>query len=389
MSSWSIALFVLGAVAIAAGLWLQRRHRRRPTSTPPSRTEGPHASASPDRIGPYVLHGKLGAGGMGTVYEARHVTLGRWTALKLAKAESTDPLHHARFEREAVLTSALRHPHVVTLFDHGKTEEGVAWIALEHVDGATLDGVLRTEGPLPAARVLPILRQLASALAHAHAASIVHRDVKPSNVMIDRAGDADVVKLIDFGLAKRMSAEHREHARTSIVGTPLFMAPESSDPAADVGPEVDIYGVGMIGWALLTGTFLFGDHDSVSLPRAHRKEPPLPPSLKTDAPVPADLERVLLRCLEKIRAVASPTAQRSSRRSRPAPRPRPKRSSSVVLRSSRGPACATRATPARSRSSASETPPRSDTTAAASWHPASRCSLFAARPRPTSRSSSS
>lgn len=297
MVGWSIALCLLGVAAVAVGIALQllARRRRRRAAELAARAE----RESLTRIGAYEIVGELGEGGMGTVFAAVHVALGRPTAIKLVKP-SSDRTARARFEREAEMTGALSHPHAVTLFDAGKTDSGVAWIALELVPGVTLDRLLRAEGPLPARRVFGILRQIASALAHAHRRDIVHRDIKPSNVMLspDDAG-GDIVKIIDFGLAKRLSHEDRAQVRTSIVGTPLFMAPESSDPASEVGPEVDVYGVGMIGYALLTGTFLFGDHSPQSLARAHLTEPPLPPSLKTDADVPPDLERVILRCLAK------------------------------------------------------------------------------------------
>ena len=161
----------------------------------------------PRRVGPYAIEGRLGEGGMGMVLAARHEGLGRRTAIKLIKRSSRDPASEARFDREARLTSELVHPNTVALYEYGRTDDGVRYLAMELVEGLTLSELLRREGPLPSGRVVTILRQVAASLAHAHTKGLVHRDIKPSNVMLcHREGHPDCVKVVDFGLAKRVSS---------------------------------------------------------------------------------------------------------------------------------------------------------------------------------------
>jgi serine/threonine-protein kinase len=272
---------------IPAALVTLRFHRRR---------RGPKIGR---QLGPYEIGPKLGEGGMGTVYEARHGVLGRRAALKVVKASRFDAEAMARFEREARVTGALCHPNCVTLFDYGEGAGGVHYLAMELVSGPTLEEVLATEGALSPRRVLGILRQVAGALAHAHAKHLVHRDIKPSNVMLCRRdGYVDFVKVLDFGLAKSL-VDECEISHAKIVGTPLFMSPEASSSAHAAGPPADIYAVGTLGYALLTGVCLFEDRSIASLARAHRTEPPLPPSLRSEHRVPRDLEDVIMRCLAK------------------------------------------------------------------------------------------
>jgi serine/threonine-protein kinase len=260
---------------------------------------GPKRREVGPTLGPYELERKLGEGGMGTVYQARHRSLGRRTALKLVKPGPVDDAATERFEREARVLGELSHPNCVTLYDYGQTDDGVYYFAMELVDGITLDELLRREGALSPRRTIHLLRQVAAGLAHAHGKQLVHRDVKPSNVMIcERAGHADLVKLLDFGLAKSL-VDPCALSRSSWVGTPLFMAPEAVYDRDAAGPAADVYAVGLLGYALLTGTCLFEDHSATSLPRAHLLEPPLPPSLRASGHVPRDLEDVLLRCLAK------------------------------------------------------------------------------------------
>ncbi len=256
---------------------------------------------APAKIGPYEIGRKLGEGGMGAVFEARHGQLGRRTALKLIKPARRDRDSEARFDREARLTSELDHPNAVALYEYGTSDDGVRYYAMELVDGLTLSALIRREGPLPAGRVLAILRQIAASLAHAHRKGLVHRDVKPSNVMLCwREGHPDCVKVVDFGLAKRMAASDAAASHAGMqIGTPDFMAPEAVDAPASVGPPADVYSTGILAYCLLTGSTPFEGCDLGQLIRAHRTVPPLPPSARRPHDMPRDLERVVMRCLEK------------------------------------------------------------------------------------------
>src|SRR5262249_37568336 len=160
-----------------------------------------HASEAP-KFGPYRLTSRLGSGAMGEVWLADHVLLRRPCAVKLIRPEHVgDPRFLARFEREVQATAALSHPNTVEVYDYGRTEDGAFYYAMEYLPGVSLDELVRREGPLPPARAVHLLRQLCGALAEAHRAGLVHRDVKPGNVLVcERGGVPDVAKLLDFGL---------------------------------------------------------------------------------------------------------------------------------------------------------------------------------------------
>ena len=277
-----------GVALVPASIVTWRVQRGRRAAVIP----GPH-------LGPYVIVRKLGEGGMGTVYEARHTALGRRTALKVVKASRFDGDALRRFEREARVTAELCHPNCVTLFDYGRSEQGVYYLAMELIQGSTLDAVLQAEGPISSSRTLRILKQIAGALAHAHAKQLVHRDIKPSNVMLcQKDGHKDFVKVLDFGLAKSL-VDQCDISHAKIVGTPLFMSPEATKDGMTAGPPADVYSIGTLGYALLTGECLFEDCSMASLALAHQSEPPLPPSLRSTRAIPRDLEDVLMRCLAK------------------------------------------------------------------------------------------
>jgi serine/threonine-protein kinase len=259
-------------------------------------------------LGPYEIVRKLGEGGMGAVYEARHALLRRRTALKLIKADGDEISsearfeRQARFEREARLTSELSHPNTVALYDYGQTIDGIDYYAMELVDGLTLHDLVRREGPLPPGRALGLLRQVAASLAEAHGKGLIHRDIKPSNVMVcHRDENSDCVKVLDFGLATRLRGpgEARSNQAEPRVGTPEFMAPEAVYDPRKVGTPADVYAVGALGYFLITGAAPFEGTDVRAIARSHLREPPLPPSLRTDQEIPLDLEGVLMACLKK------------------------------------------------------------------------------------------
>jgi eukaryotic-like serine/threonine-protein kinase len=258
-----------------------------------------HSMRRGRHLGPYELGDKLGEGGMGSVYRARHALLRRTTALKLVRPSALNAWTEAQLTREAELTSELSHPNTVALYDYGQTSDGIFYYAMELVDGITLRELVRREGQLPAGRVLSLLRQVSASLAQAHAKGLVHRDIKPSNVMVcERDGHPDCVKVLDFGLAMRVGPETASGSWYA-AGTPEFMAPEASRDPSAVGPAADVYAVGVLGYVLLTGSLPFAGAETEAIATAPANKPLLLPSSRTVRDVPVDLERVVLRCMAR------------------------------------------------------------------------------------------
>jgi eukaryotic-like serine/threonine-protein kinase len=255
------------------------------------------------KLGPYQLKRRLGTGGMGEVYLAEHVLLRRPCAVKLIRPERLgDPSILRRFLREVQVTATLTHPNTVQVFDYGQTEDGTLYYAMEYLSGLSLDELVVRGGPLPPARVVFLLRQLCGALAEAHAVGLIHRDIKPGNVILGhRGGQADVAKLLDFGLVHRPSEAGDESRLTQpglIFGTPAYVSPEQAAARADVDARSDIYSVGALAYFLLTGQPPFVRASIVQTLAAHIGEP-LTPSPRFRDAVPADVQAVVLRCLAK------------------------------------------------------------------------------------------
>jgi serine/threonine-protein kinase len=254
------------------------------------------------RFGQYQLVSKLGSGGMGDVYLAEHMLMKRPCALKLIHADSSaNPLALARFEREVKSTASLTHPHTIEIYDYGHANDGTFYYVMEYLPGLSLHELLAKYGPLPPGRAIYLLRQACSALAEAHAAGLIHRDLKPGNIYVsERGGLCDFVKILDFGLVKvtHDPGSAKLTADRTISGTPLYMAPEQALGAERVDNRSDLYALGAIGYQMLTGTPPFPGDNPVALLIAHAREPV--PSISSIRPdVPADLEAVLLRCLAK------------------------------------------------------------------------------------------
>lgn len=252
------------------------------------------------QLGQYSLEGKLGAGGMGVVYRATHVMLRRPTAIKLLPPEKAGEETIARFEREVVQTSRLSHPNTVSIYDYGRTPDGVFYYAMEYLDGFTLEDLIDLEGKQPPERVIHLLEQAASSLVEAHDAGLVHRDIKPANIMTTRNGGiADLVKVLDFGLVKHI-ADSDDAGLTrddSITGTPHYLPPEAMTRPDVIDGRADLYALGAVGYTLLTGRTVFEGGTMVEVLSKHLHEKPTPPSELCD--VPADLERIILSCLSK------------------------------------------------------------------------------------------
>jgi serine/threonine-protein kinase len=254
------------------------------------------------QLGNYTLEEKLGEGGMGVVYRARHAMLRRRTAVKLLPPDKAGEQAVARFEREVQLTARLTHPHTVTVFDYGRTPEGVFYYAMELLEGASLEDIVALDGAQPPGRVIQVLHQVSGALSEAHAIGLIHRDIKPANIFLcQQGGEPDVAKVLDFGLVKKVSGEGSVNLTRAdtITGTPLYMSPESiRDPDAMDGRS-DLYALGAVGYYLLTGGHVFEGRTLVEVCGHHLHSAPDPPSRRLGAPVPDDLETLLLDCLQK------------------------------------------------------------------------------------------
>jgi hypothetical protein len=253
------------------------------------------------RLGQYVLEQKLGEGGMGEVYRARHGMMRRSCAIKLLRGDRAGELNLRRFEREVQLTARLTHPNTITIFDYGRTHDGIFYYAMELLDGATLQRIVAVDGPQPASRVVRILSMLCGALSEAHSIGLIHRDIKPANIMLcTQGGERDVVKLLDFGLVKEFKPDRDVEltAGGAILGTPQYMAPESIRAADAADARTDIYALGAVAYYLLAGVEVFDGKSVLEICAQHLHETPKTPSSRGIV-VPASLEAVVLACLSK------------------------------------------------------------------------------------------
>jgi serine/threonine protein kinase/predicted ATPase len=254
----------------------------------------------------YQVLSSLGSGGMGSVYEARQLSLHRRVALKFLPAECIqDPIWLTRFQREARTASALNHPNICTIYDTGESA-GRPFLSMELIEGQTLAAF---KG-LPLSDLTGILRQIARALAAAHAAGVIHRDIKPQNVMVR---DDGIVKVLDFGLARRLPKNESRHSLPdgmgtdagSPIGTPLYMSPEQAR-AEPVDAASDIFSLGTVFYELATGQHPFGADSKVGILQAVIARVPVPPS-RLNPEIPAVLEELIERMLSKD-SVLRPTA---------------------------------------------------------------------------------
>jgi serine/threonine-protein kinase len=254
------------------------------------------------KFGQYRLIRKLGEGGMGEVFLAEHALLKRPCALKqIIGSANSDPLALARFEREVQSSARLAHPNTIEIFDYGHTADGTFYYVMEYLRGLSLADLLRECGPLPPGRVVYLFRQVCAGLAEAHGLGMVHRDLKPANVFVAvRGGESDVAKVLDFGLVKLTGDPGAEALTTDMMvsGTPLFMAPEQATGDGALDARADLYALGAVMYCALTGRPPFGGNSPFAVMMAHARDPVTPPrAVRPD--VPADLERIVLRCLAK------------------------------------------------------------------------------------------
>jgi serine/threonine-protein kinase len=290
---WPVLNYMMAVVAWQVSRWTYGTTR--------------HAHAAED-VGNYRLLAPLGEGGMGEVWRATHRMLARSAAIKFVRPESVAGIGARqseafikRFRREANAIAGLQSPHTVYLYDFGVAEDGRVYYVMELLDGISLQTLVTTFGPQPAARVVAILDQACESLDEAHAHALVHRDLKPSNLMVCRvARTYDVVKVLDFGLAK--SLERTDETQLTVAGTatgtPGYMAPEvvMGEP---IDARADLYALGCVAYFLLTGTQVFEDPNPTNLAFKHVQMTPDPPSTRTELPIPPTLERIVLACLAK------------------------------------------------------------------------------------------
>ncbi len=259
-------------------------------------------------MGSYRLVEKLGQGGMGEVWRAEHRLLARPAAIKFIRPEAlrgrggeVDVLR--RFEREAKATALLRSPHTVELYDFGVDDDGRFYYVMELLEGLDLESIPQRFGALSAGRVVALLRQVCDSLSEAHDRGLVHRDIKPANIYVCRMGNTfDFVKVLDFGLVKHFDQDEEATRLTGVgvaAGTPAYMAPEMAEGIAEVDHRADLYALGCVGYWLLTGVRVFEADSPVKMIVEHARTSPQPPSARVELPIPAELDEIVLWCLEK------------------------------------------------------------------------------------------
>jgi tRNA A-37 threonylcarbamoyl transferase component Bud32 len=293
MGFWFIfGLLIVGAVLVYVLMRLANRLQ----------AAARKAALKAKQLGQYALDDKIGEGAFGAVYRAHHALMRRPVAVKLLQTEKLTQSSAARFEREVQLTSQLTHPNTITLYDYGRTPEGIFYYAMEYLDGLTIDRLVKQYGAQPEGRVISILRQVCGSLAEAHAIGLVHRDIKPANVFLtQRGGVPDFVKVLDFGLVKVRDVQGGAELTMAeaTLGTPLYMSPEAVEHANEVDARSDLYSLGAVGYFLVTGEAMF---DCLTLGEVlmHQvKDLPVRPSERLGKPVSPDLEELLMRCLAK------------------------------------------------------------------------------------------
>ena len=263
-------------------------------------------------MGQYMLKERLGGGGMGEVFLAEHRLLKRSCAIKLIRPEKAREAHTLdRFKREVQTTAMLRHPNTVAIYDYGDLEDGTFFYVMEHLPGLSLQQLVEEHGPVPPGRAIYLLRQVCGALCEAHSIGLVHRDVKPDNILVCcLGGQHDVAKLFDFGLVRTVEDEDPTSRLTkvgSILGTPSYMSPEQvmGEP---IDQRSDLFSLGVVAYFLLTGKLPFEGNNPLAVMYARLKESVQPPTLHRPN-LPHDLERIVLQCLVRDAPMRFPDAK--------------------------------------------------------------------------------
>ena len=254
------------------------------------------------QLGQYALGDFIGGGGFGEVYAACHEMLRRPTAVKILKSEKAGEQSIHRFEREVQQTCLLTHPNTIRIYDYGRTPDGVFYYAMEYVKGTTLAKLVADHGKLPEGRAIHILKQVCESLREAHDAGLVHRDVKPENIMLCvMGGIPDFVKVLDFGLVKHVRrpelVDVTQHGE--VAGSPRYLSPEAIRNVRDVDARSDIYSLGATAYYLVTGTPVFEGDSTMDLLLQHLEKQPDPPSERIDEPISSEFEALILSCMSK------------------------------------------------------------------------------------------
>jgi serine/threonine protein kinase len=253
----------------------------------------------------YRLEERLGIGGMGTVYRARHLLIDRPVAVKVLNQRFVeDEAARTRFRREARAAGRLQHTNAVTVTDFGESHDGYVYLVMELLEGRTLRDILAKEAPLDAARAVSLMLQISAAVAAAHEAGIIHRDLKPANIFIVQRADVPaLVKVLDFGIAK-LAAESLDEDEPmtltqvgAMIGTPRYMSPEQCD-GAELTPAADVYSLGVILYEMLTGIVPFSGSTPLAIAMKHTSQAPRSPREFVSA-IPPALEQIVLHALEK------------------------------------------------------------------------------------------
>lgn len=253
------------------------------------------------QVGPYSLQRMLGKGGMGEVWLAEHRLLKRPCAVKFIRADlAGSSSMAARFEREVRAVTGLTHHNTIRIYDYGRADDGSFYYVMEYLEGPTLDELVRTEGPQTPVRVVHLLRQVCGALAEAHAAGLIHRDIKPGNILVAKLGGrSDVAKLLDFGLVHDLGvkADNRLTLSGIVLGTPTYMCPEQAGGTA-VDGRGDVYSLGAVAFFALTGRPPFERDSHGAMIAAHLTEAP-PDVTEFNEQVPVALAVIVMKCLAK------------------------------------------------------------------------------------------
>jgi serine/threonine-protein kinase len=271
----------------------------------PSKPEETETLLGATIVGRYKILSVIARGGMGKVYKAEQSALGRICAVKILSPHyegNKDPEFHRRFSLEASTAAKLQSPHTVTIFDYGKDEEkNVYYIAMEFLEGRTLHRVLHDERTITEARANHIAQQVCRSLTEAHRHGVVHRDLKPGNIMLlDRGDDTDYVKVLDFGLVKDVTGKGEDLTQTGLfMGSPKYMAPEQV-VGGEISARTDVYALGVILYEMIAGKVPFDRKQGMSTLIAHVNEAPPAITIRNpDALVSSDMEQLIMRCLEK------------------------------------------------------------------------------------------
>jgi len=252
------------------------------------------------QFGNFVLEKCIGEGAMGTVYRARHTMLDRPAAVKVLNKQELSSDDIARFEREVQLSSRLTHPNTISIYDYGRTADGVFYYVMELVEGLTLKQLVQLFGPLSPGRTIYLMRQICCSLAEAHEQGIVHRDIKPENIILsNRGSQGDLVTVLDFGLVRDLTNRDTLPTDGCLSGTPLYMAPETINDPGFSSPACDLYAIGAVGYYLLCGQPLFTGNDALDICLKQLQEHPPAPSERLKQPLPGDLEGLIMSCLNK------------------------------------------------------------------------------------------